>query len=314
MTAPVPYLSGETRHEIRNTFSGQYFFAPTPAMRHAFKFILATATQRFKVGVVAYAMMGNHIHLLVVDLSGPDEVSDVPDFRKFVRSTLAQFANAHWDRKGVVFCPESTGDSINVIDFESIMDAIVYIEMNGMEAGMERSPELLDGAVSQRKWLLEPLVVERPSFFFRRESWGDSAVLQLCVPPEAEALGFDRESFYEASREALETSMKQLLRERKKAGKRSKPLHVLERYVPEMGSGESVADHSEAKIACTDSIRSKQAFDALRAFRRQHRRAMERLRAGNREVVFPPGTYLAAKRYGVRVRSLDSSSSRAGPD
>lgn len=302
MSQPIPYLPGDTRHDIRNTNCGEFLFAPTKLMRQAFMFVLASAARRYNVGIVAYAMMCTHVHVLVVDLGPPGGASSIPDFRRFLRSTFGQFVNWYWDRGGSIFCKNSTGNSIKVLDFESVDDAIVYIETNAVNAGMEKSPELMKGAVSQREWILDPVTVERPPVYFRKQKWEDEESLQLVVPPEAAARGFDPESYYEHTSETLNVELKRIRKHRKRRGLKARPLHVLERLRPEHGSGRSSANHSEVLFACKNPFLSAREFKMVRAFRRRHRLALAALRAGlDDDVVFPAGTYLAAKRYGVKV-------------
>lgn len=302
MSKPVPYLPDEVRHDIRNTKDGEFLFVPTELMCQAFQFILATAARRYNVGIVAYALMCSHIHLLVVDLGEAGQTSDVPGFRRFVRSTFGQFVRWYWNREiGRIFCPDSVGKSINVLDFQSVEEAIVYIETNPTAAGMEKTPELMKGAVSLRKWLVQPKYVERPPVYFQRRTWEESERLELVVPPTARAKGFTSATFYERTKRAVDARVKSIDKMRRKEGRRAKPLHVIRRLRPEDGKGKSAGDHKEILVACKDPIRSSAEFSKIRAFRRAHALALHRLRNGDRDVVFPPGTYLAAKRYGVRV-------------
>lgn len=304
MSLPVPHLPGEVRHEIRNTRDGNYFFVPTELVCRAFQFILATGLRRYRVGLVAYAMMGSHIHILVVDLGDAHSPSDIPGFRKFVRSTFAQFIKWYWERdNGRIFCPDSTGCSVNVLDFASMEEAIAYIETNPMSAGLEKSPERMQGAVSLRKWLIAPKTVVRPSVYFQRRSWRDSEELALCVPPGARAIGHDEASFYQVTKAAVDRRVKQIARERKRAGLKFRPLYLIRRLRPEAGKTKSAADHSEALLATKDPYLAALEFNRVRIFRAQHRRALKRLREGEADVVFPAGTYAAAKRYGVKVET-----------
>lgn len=305
MSQPVPYLPGDVRHDIRNTSRGEFLFVPTELICQGFHFILAAGARRFEVGIVSFAMMCSHVHILVVDLREDGKQSDIPGFRRFVRSTFAQFIKCYWGREnGKIFCPDSTGSSIKVLDFESIEEAIAYIETNPMEAGMETSPERMKGAVSLREWLLEPQTIKRPNIYFQRRTWEAEEVLQLVVPPCSRREGHTVESFYERTKKTLQAQVTQIRRKRKRLGLKARPLHHLRRLRPENGSGQSAADHSEALIACKNPIRAEHEYRMIRSFRRQHARALERLRAGDRDVTFPSGTYLAAKRYGVRVHGL----------
>lgn len=276
---------------------------PTPLIRHAFCFILASLAKRYRVGIVSYALMCSHIHLLVVDLGEEGKPSDLPRFRSVLRSTFAQFIRWYWEREcGCIFCPDSVGKSIKIVDLNSIEEVIAYIETNPMAAGMEKSPKMMKCAVSQREWLLEPFEVERPSVYFQKRTWGERATLRLVVPPEAVKQGHTPESFYELTSNVLQKAVKKLQRERKRAGKRARPLHVIERLRPEDGGGKSSADHSEVLVCCQDPVRRALELDKIRAFRNEHKRAMRDLRDGVDDVVFPPGTYKAARHYGVRVR------------
>lgn len=303
MSLPVPYLPGDVRHDIRNTVRGEFLFVPTELICQAFQFILATGARRYGVGIVAYAMMCSHIHLLVVDMRDQGVESDVPGFRRFVRSTFAQFVKHYWGReRGKIFCPDSIGSSIKLLDFSSIEEAIAYIETNPMEAGMERSPELMKGAVSLREWLYQPQIIERPETFFQCRTWEDEEVLELVVPPCVAQSGHTVDSFYDVTRNAVQARLKAIMHHRKRAGLKARPLWALRRLRPEHGRGKSSADHSEALLACKDPVRAAIEFGRIRSFRRHHALALKRLRGGDRDAVFPPGTYLAAKRYGVKVQ------------
>lgn len=304
MSRPVPYLPDETRHDIRNTRRGEYLFVPTELITQAFCFILASLARRYRVGIVAYAMMCTHIHVIVVDLGSEGEPSDVPRFRSVLRSTFAQFVKLYWQRdNGRIFCPDSVGSSIKILDFSSIEEAIAYVETNPMEAGMERTPAAMKGAVSLRKWLLSPITIERPDVYFQKRTWADSEQLQLVVPPIALEAGHTVQSFYEASNQAVEHAVRRIQRARKRKKLKSRPLHVLRRLTPDCGRGRSSADHSEALLSCNDPVRAAMEYARIRAFRAAHSRALHQLLEGNRDVEFPPGTYLAARVYGVNVKS-----------
>ena len=50
------------------------------------------------------------------------------------------------------------------------------------------------------------------------------------------------------------------------------------------------------------TIKSTYTYPANTQFYEEHREARERFEAGDRDVEFPPGTYLMAKRFGVNVK------------
>ena len=306
MSKAVPVLSDRSTHDIRNAVRGDGLFAPHPLIVSAFMFIIATASRRYNVGIVAYALMPNHIHLIIRPFFDPDKPSDPVLFRRFVRSNFGRFINFFWqqrglDTRGAVFCYDSTGDSIMIIDAESEIDQIRYVELNGVRAGLETRPEYLKGAISQRRWLTNPPTVERPKVWFQRRSWEESEVLRLCVPPKAEEKGHDARSFQEKSQEIINQSIRKEHARRKSAGLGFRRLSDIAKDVPAMEFGHSEADYSRAVLVGADKQLKALEFHNLRAWNSWYDDAKRRLKAGETNVVFPPGTYQLAALHGVQV-------------
>lgn len=301
MTAPVPVLPDRDRHEIRNTRDGLPVFWAHALVRQAFMFILATAARRYNIGIVAYAMMPNHIHIIVRPQPDPDRPFDLVEFRKFVRSNMALFVNAHWDLKGSRFCPDSVGDSIKILDEESEIDQLLYVETNGVNAGFGRRPEEFDGAFSQRRWLTSPITVDRPSFWFQKRTWNASEELKLCVPTLQSSAMSARE-FEKESTERLNQRLRVIHKARKKEGLGYRTLREVEAEMPDFEERRgSTADHSRAVMVGTNVAQKAREFHNLRAWRIWYARALQRLRDGETNVVFPPGTYKLAREAGVSV-------------
>ncbi len=300
MSVPVPILPDRCRHEIRNTHGKLAVFQPHPLIRAAFMFILATAARRYNIGIVAYAMMPTHIHIVVRPQLDPTKPYDLVEFRKFVRSNMALFVNSYWDLKGARFCRDSVGDSIKILDEASELDQLLYVELNGVSAGLGRRPEELDGAISQRKWLTKAREIERPEFWFQKRTWNETESLQLCVP-KLLSHQYSPTEFEKWSMDLLEQRLRRVRKERRKAGLQSKTLFELERITPDFSQPEhSSADHSRAQMVGEDKLEKAREFHNIRAFVRWHADALQRQRDGEENVVFPPGTYKAA-RYGARV-------------
>ncbi len=302
MSRPMPILPDSSRHEIRNTQSKIDFLLPHFMIRWAFMFILATAARRYNIGIVAYALMPTHIHIVVKPQEDPTKDFDLVEFRKFVRSNLAKFVNAHWDgRRGSIFCGDSVGDSIKILDCESELDQLLYTETNGVSAGLGKRPEDLKGAISLRKWVTEPQTIERPPFWFQERTWEAEETLQLSVPKHFEEMGVTREEFQEVSTNGLELRLRRIRKERKKQGLGYKSLQFLESLRPTLAYGHSSADHSRALMVGESKAAKCQEYHDARAWWSWHADALKRQKAGEENVVFPPGTYKAAKKYGAKV-------------
>lgn len=304
MSKALPVLPDCSRHEIRNADSNDEHFLPHQVVREAFMFILATMARRYNIGIVAYAMMPNHIHILVRLQVDPTREYDLVEFKKQVRSNFALFLNAHWDdRKGAVFCRDSIGQSIKVLDADSELDQLTYIETNGVSAGLGRRPEELDGAISQRRWLTAPRIVKRPDFWFRPQKWRDEEELKLVVPTLFHEQGVGPEEFQELSTNALELRIRRVRKRRAKQGMHTTSLAELEQRRPLREAGRSVASHSRALMVGKSRVEKAREYHNLSSWWSWYESARSRARRGEEGVVFPPGTYRAAKKYGAKVAS-----------
>jgi hypothetical protein len=310
VTKPVPVLPDRATHDMRNTARGDNLFAYHPFVVAAFMFIVATASRRFNVGIVAYALMPNHIHIIIRPFLDPDRPSDPVEFRKFLRSNFARCINAYWrslgfDTCGSVMCRDSTGNTIQILDAETELANILYVEMNGMRAGLETRPEFLKGAMSMRRWLTTPVMVTRPLFWFQSRSWEEQEVLQLCLPPKVAATRETVDQFQARSQRALNRAIQREHGRRRTAGLKSRRLSALQQQMPTMRPGRSAADYSETLVTGNDPEVVAQELHNIRAFRVWHADARRRTCEGEEDVLFPPGTYQAVVRYGVRVADED---------
>jgi hypothetical protein len=282
------------------------FFVPRPLIRQAFMFILATAARRYNIGIVAYAMMPTHLHIIVNPGEDPTRDFDLPGFKQFLNSNLARFVNYYWGgRKGHVFCRDSVGDSIRIVDAPTEAQQIIYAELNPIVEGMGHRPEALDGVTSLRKWLTLPKVVKRPPVFFQERSWREEETLRLCVPKLYQKLGYSPAEFQKLTQDRLNREIKKVHKRLKKQGKRIKSLRELEKAKPSFTPGHSSADHSRAWMVGQDREEKAKEYHNLEAFWAWHEDSLERAKAGEEDVVFPPGTYRAAKKYGCRVASKE---------
>ncbi len=306
MSKPVPILPDKCRHEIRNTHGSVAFFLPHAAIVQAFMFLLAAASRIYNIGIVAYALMPNHLHIFVRPQLDPDKPYDLVEFKRYVNSNFARFLNAYWDDRegGSVFCQDSIGDSIKVLDAESEIKTLTYAELNGVSAGIGKTPACGNGAFSLRKWLTEPVEVSRPDIYFQPRTWEETETLQLCVPKCFEERGHDLESFRELSENRLRADMKRVHKRRKKQGLSSRPISEFAQQIPDFTVYKrSAADHGRAWMMGECRIAKAREYHDLRAFHAWHEDSFQRKKSGEEGVVFPPGTYKAVRRYGAAVAS-----------
>jgi hypothetical protein len=266
-------------------------------------YLLAAMSRRYNIGIVAYAMMPNHIHIIVNPGLDPSRPFDLPEFKKQLLANFSKIVNKIWDRNGHVMCRDSTGDCIRIVDDPAELQQISYVECNGVAKGYGRRPEDLDGAVSMRRWLTNPIAVSRPQIYFQEQKWADQEVLRLCVPKLHAGRGHNAATFQKLSQERLLKDLRRVRRVVKKAGKPVLRLRDLESRIPVHKNESSAADHSCAHIVGQDKARKAAEYHNLRAFWAWHADALRRLKEGEEDVLFPPGTYKAVQKYGARVAS-----------
>jgi hypothetical protein len=281
------------------------FFIPRPLIRWCFQFLLAALANRYNIGIVAYAMMPTHLHIIVNIGQDPNRPHDLPEFKKQLHANLAKIVNAYWGRSGHVMCADSVGDCIRIVDDVTELQQLSYVECNGVAAGMGRRPEDLKGAISQRRWLTVPQKIARPPFYFQERTWADEETLQLCVPKLFEQMGYDRESFQKVSQERLNRDLRRVRKRIKKSGKQVRTLKEIEEQTLVEKTEKSSADHSRAHLVGSDNAVKAEEFHRLESFLSWHDDALRRAKAGEEDVVFPPGTYKAAKKYGCRVADME---------
>jgi len=267
-----------------------------------FLYHLAEVAKRYQIEIHDFVVMGNHYHIVLTDPRGA-----LPDFTRDLNSAVARALNyAHKARENV-FSTErpcfvrSVGDPEEI--FSSIADRCVYTLVNPVAAGLVRRAKNWPGATS---WAMEygrPIVVKRPDLKF----YGKKREVEL-------ELVLTRPSGFDASMSDAE------VRAEIRARVRAEELRILEEHRKEgRGFVGEAAVRAQSRlhrpstphgkrvkaVKPTVSARSKWAAIAakqqVRAFRKRYREALRRWNAGERDVVFPFGTWRMARYFGVLV-------------
>jgi putative transposase len=290
----------------------QLLLTPTPVVEQVFTYCVGLAAQRFSMEVFSIVVMGNHYHLGVVDRRGK-----LPRFMALLNSLVARAMNMHLSR-GEAFWSSGSYSAVALGDADTILDKIVYMIVNPVEAGLVAHAEDWPGLITLPSDLdKRELVAERPKFFFRtasddegakptrrraspRDVLPDKVSLRLTRPPGFEHLG--DEAFRKLVKERVDAKTAEIREQRRKAGK-SKVVgrKAVLRQKPTDGPGNTAPDFQlNPRLACKDKWRAAQMAQDLVAFWTAHREAAARFRAGKRRTRFPEGTYWYRVHFGAR--------------
>jgi REP element-mobilizing transposase RayT len=293
----------------------EFKLVPTETTTMALLFHLAECAVRYGVPIHEYCFMSNHYHLVLTDPRGR-----LPDFMRDFNSAVARVLNDVAGARENVFSTErpcmvrSVGDPEEIA--QSLMDRCVYTLANPVEAGLVRRAKEWPGATS---WSLEygwPITVKRPGLKFYGKKRPKELQLVLTRPPGVDASMSDAE-----------------VRELIRARVREKEAEVLERHHKE-GTGfvGAAAVRAQSRLAKpstphgkgvkdvkpTVSARSKwhaiAAKQQVSEFTIRYRKALTAWKAGDRDVVFPYGTWRMARYFGVLVEDAWGSGVPRPPD
>jgi hypothetical protein len=285
MTAPRQVLEGVCSLVTRRCSERRFFLRPSRDTNAIALYLLAVLSERYGILVHAFCLLSNHYHFVVTD---PE--ARLPDFHRDFDALVARAVNCSlgrweslWDR-----------DSYSAVRLEgrdAILEKTVYVLANPVEAGLVRRgaewPGLWSGERLMRGQRLE---IRRPERFFREDGpLPPVASLKLHPPP-----GFDDQAdFVDEVFARLRDEEDRIAAERARAGRGFLGVARVLAQNPNArpASGEPRRDLNP-RVACRNKWKRIEALLALKEFRRTYREAFEAWRAGLREVVFPPGTWL----------------------
>ncbi len=282
----------------RRTQDRRFLLRPDPILNALFVWVLAVTAAQCRVEVHVATVMSSHFHLVV---TAPYE-----NVSRFMQLLDCRLANAlevlRRLHRAVVWAP----GELSIVELETtaavaeqIADAIV----NPVKAGLVFASGDWPGVTASVAQLGElVLTALRPAFYFVAASWPAIASIRFTLPTALIELG---EEWARAWLEAEVARQEAEARAHVKAmgwrvpGKvaaqnvspyeRAKSWEELGKLAPHIAAGRGQADARKAAIA------------RLRAFRADYRDALARWVAGDRDVVFPAGSYWMRVHHGAKV-------------
>lgn len=302
VSQPRSILPQVTYLITRRTILRHMLFRPDQRMTQILLYFLAVFARRDRLQVHAFCAMSTHIHLVVTDVEG-----NLPRFLQSFNRLVALCTKALRRWPGVVWDKSPT----SVVRLESraaFVEKIAYVVANPVAARLVRRAHQWPGAmVFAGEGHAGEIRADRPKVYLdpSNPSWPEQATLPISLPPGIEphdASAFHRQVAAEIAR--IEKHAQAEMR----AQRRSFPnLRDLRTIAPQKRatSAEPAVDRNPTFAPGRNQVEiGRRAASALKTFRSLYRRALERWRQGERDVVFPAGTWWMRVFHGAAVHPV----------
>jgi REP element-mobilizing transposase RayT len=270
----------------------QFLLKPSPATNDVFLYVLAVAARRFGIRVHAYCVLSNHFHLVLTD---PD--ARLPAFEQYLGSLVARALNVSLERLEDFWAPPSYS-AVSLLAPTDIVDKAAYVLANPVAAGLVHAGRQWPGLWSAPEQIGEgPLVIRRPTFFFREDGPMPGATeLEITVPPGFASAAEFREQLVHALTAREQDAV--LALQSKRRG-----VMGVQRVLAQKPTSRPVTIERQGtlnpRIAARDKWKRVEALARLVEFLSAYRAAWAAMRQGNRDVLFPAGTYWLRVAHGV---------------
>ena len=273
----------------RRTVLRTHLLRPDPALNELYLYCLAILAKRYGIVVHAVVLMSTHEHLIVTDTQG-----HLPVFLRELHRLVALGVKGlrGWD--GSVWDHERPS-VVHLRTPQAVIEKLAYLMANPVAAGLVRYARDWPGIRTTPEQLGRACFsARRPSQYFDADNpqWPGHAELCLQLP---ELPGVSPDALRAAVARELAELEKQARVEVRAKGwsvlgservRKASPYDRARSWEPLRGRNPQFAVGRGQREAFFDAVA------ALRAFRRMYREALERWRAGLRDVCFPAGTWL----------------------
>jgi putative transposase len=285
MTPARRIRKGTTYLITRRCSERRFFLKPSRRTEAIFPYALALYARRYGVQIHAFCVLSNHYHLVLTDTFGR-----LPDFQRDFDSLMARATNSalgRWDG----FWERDTYSAVELVTASAVQEKLVYLLANPVAAGLVRKASEWPGHWSDpRRIGAPPVTIARPKAFFDEKGHMPRSVeFQLTPPP-----GFENDAaFVERLVESLsETEESEAVNLANMGRSFMGVARVLaQSFFARPAPGEARRTLNP-RVACRNKWKRIEALQRLVEFRAAYREALDAWRAGMRDVLFPPGTWL----------------------
>ena len=289
MAKPRRIIPGATYMLTRRAYQRTFRMRPHPVTNQIALYCLAVAAAKYDMLIHAIVLMSNHLHLVATDPTGR-----LPDFLRDFHRSFAKALNASQGQWENLWSAEHPSEVL-LPTLDDVVAKVAYTVANPVAAGLVEDPSQWPGVLL---WKPGSMVVRRPDVYFDPKGASpDTATLNICPAPGVDVEAWIRQVTWAVHHEvhhAREQIREQGLRFLGAAAVMAKS------FLQKAKSYEAKRGINPVLAARDVSVR-KAMKRVLCEFRRCYAQALALWRAGDRCVVFPPGTWWMRVHHAARV-------------
>ena len=273
----------------------QFLMRPDRLTEQAYWYCFAEAA--LEVGMDAYWALA-HTNQTHYGLGDPGGV--YPDFLRRFHGNFAKVMNALRGRRENFWASGVQTSVVECVEPKDTLDKMVYSLTNVVKDGLVDRAGLWPGATSLGYQLRDKeLVVRRPHWYFDPEGKMPEEVRLKFVRPK----GFEhlsQEEWADVIRREVRVEEERAAEKRRRKGQRVRGRKAVLRQNP-FGKPKSREPRRKLspRVACKNKWRRIDALKKLAVFARQYREALAAFKGGDRDVIFPAGTWKLHRELGV---------------
>jgi len=300
----VPY---GTYHVTRTVVMSLYMLTPNETVNQVFEYCLALAAKKYSVLLHSVSVESNHFHIDLTDTLGnlSDFVQELD--RSVARCLLAYYRAGFPERRfDALWSPSQSFNATLLVTPTAVFDKIVYTLTNPVKDGLVRDYRKWPGFNTRPSdWRGRLRRVKRPDYYFKNTP----EEIEYRITAPSQLVHGDVEVLIGEVETAIRERQSQAAMDLASQGRSFKGIKAIIRTNPfdSPCTARAVGKLKPQIAAGGDGEALERAIGALKAFRIAYREAWLLFKRGAKAAVFPGGTLLMHRRYGLPCDALDAS-------
>ncbi len=295
MTAPRRIVPGECHLVTRRVTQQLSLLRPSNETNQIVGYCIASAAEHTGIELHAVIVMSNHWHAVLTD---PE--ARVPEFLERVHRGIAKCMNAsigRWEN----FWSSDKPSIVRLVTEEDVLDKMAYVLANPTTAGLVYSPYEWPGLITRK--IDEQQIIDMPDVFFDQDQGDSQAVLHFTRPPIFPEL--DDEQIGVLLADKVRILVRRARAQMRAAGRAFAGVKaVLSEPIGNRPKSPAARRKLNPRIAAKVPAIRIWAIATLKRFVAAYRAALAAWREGERDRLFPAGTYALRVRAGVHCQPL----------
>ncbi len=305
MARPRQIFKGSTYLITRRCTQRHFLTRPSEEINEILLFCMIRAANQYGIQIHAFSFLSNHYHIILTDPLGK-----LPLFEASLNKFSAKCINFIYRRWENLWAVGSYGavwlrGSEDMTAREDIIDKLIYTLANPVEAGLVDRGYKWPGAWSTPSLMSSGYIeAKRPAFFEEDGSIPEKVRMSLTKPP-----GFPNTTPKEFSKQIakrLNEKEEEIQARFEAQGRKFMGPKRIKAQNPESKPNTPTPRRKlNPSLACRDKWKRIELLRRVKEFLIDHRQAWLLFCAGQKDVVFPAGTYKMRVFYNVKceVRS-----------